>query len=62
MTFVSDHFTVSGDVASEDESVPIVVVIPGLTSDSSSQVTVSILTLFFIYPWTKEEYFYYVLN
>ncbi|KHN00815.1 Embryogenesis-associated protein EMB8 [Glycine soja] len=28
---------VSGDVASEDESVPIVVVIPGLTSDSSSQ-------------------------
>ncbi|ESW15659.1 hypothetical protein PHAVU_007G091100 [Phaseolus vulgaris] len=28
---------VSDDVASEDESIPIVVVIPGLTSDSSSQ-------------------------
>lgn len=36
-------------VASEDESIPIVVVIPGLTSDSSSQVSVSIQTLFFIH-------------
>jgi len=36
------HFTVSDNVDYEDESVPIVVVIPGLTSDSSSQVSVSI--------------------
>lgn len=47
--FVTGNFTVSDDVASEDESIPIVVVIPGLTSDSSSQVGVSIYSLILTY-------------
>ena len=44
-TYVSNHGTVSAgaihmeDVVSTDESTPIVVVIPGLTSDSSSAVS-----------------------
>jgi len=46
---VTGNFTVSDDVASEDESIPIVVVIPGLTSDSSSQVGVSIYSLILTY-------------
>lgn len=49
-----DHFTVSGgafrmDNVSKDESTPIVLVIPGLTSDSSSAVSY-ILFLFICLP------------
>lgn len=44
-TFVYDRFTVSGgafhmdDVVSKEECTPVVMIIPGLTSDSASPVS-----------------------
>lgn len=52
--FVSDYYyvTVSGsvhhddDVVTKDDSTPIVICIPGLTSDSSSPVSYPIMLLY----------------